>query len=103
MASERHNWSKLSRQQRGYDAAWDRLRAAVMKRDKFMCQVCWNAKPQRFTEANQVDHIIAKANGGTNDLSNLRAICHRCHFEKTLRDRGHEPKTRFGVDGNPIE
>ena len=33
------------------------------------------------------DHIIALANGGTNDESNLQLLCVCCHAEKTLDER----------------
>jgi len=34
-------------------------------------------------EATEVDHVIGKANGGTDDPGNLQAINHDCHKEKT--------------------
>jgi 5-methylcytosine-specific restriction protein A len=98
-----NRWSKLSRQQRGYDAAWDRLRLVVMQRDRYCCQVCWNKTPPRFTPAAAVDHLIPKAKGGTNALENLRAICRACHLVKTLQDSGKKPRERIGADGYPIE
>jgi 5-methylcytosine-specific restriction protein A len=33
--------------------------------------------------ASEVDHIIDKADGGTDDDSNLEAICNPCHTAKT--------------------
>lgn len=32
-----------------------------------------------------VDHIVALANGGTNERSNLRVICNRCNSRKGAR------------------
>lgn len=66
---------------RGYGAAWRKLREAVLRRDFGLCQVCLaqgRAKP-----ANIVDHIIPKAEGGSDSLENLRAICKPCHDLKT--------------------
>jgi 5-methylcytosine-specific restriction protein A len=39
-----------------------------------------------------VDHIINKQSGGTDDESNLQAICKPCHDQKTQREarRGRE-------------
>ena len=33
--------------------------------------------------ASEVDHIIEKTDGGTDDDSNLEAICNPCHTAKT--------------------
>lgn len=60
---------------------WRRKRDAAMARDKFMCQPCQRAG--RITLADEVDHIIPQAEGGTDDPSNLQAICEGCHVEKT--------------------
>jgi 5-methylcytosine-specific restriction protein A len=84
------NWretSRGSRQSRGYGAEWDRLRKQVLKRDQYLCQCETCKSAGRITPANEVDHIRAKALGGTNDLSNLRAINSACHKAKTARDR----------------
>jgi 5-methylcytosine-specific restriction protein A len=90
-----------SRQARGYGAAWDRVRKAVMQRDKGLCQPC--LERDRLTPAHAVDHILAKANGGTDNPDNLRAICRACHLDKTMRDCGRRRKQQTGADGWPIE
>lgn len=60
---------------------WRRKREAVMRRDAYLCQPC---KGQgRVTEATEVDHIRNVAEGGTDDESNLQAICAGCHGAKT--------------------
>ena len=38
--------------------------------------------------AADVDHIVAKAQGGTDSEANLRAYCHACHSSRTGRDQG---------------
>lgn len=38
----------------------------------------------------EVDHLVALMNGGTNDISNLRALCPNCHRVKTKRDRSRK-------------
>lgn len=73
-----------SASQRGYGAAWRKLRDQVMRRDNGLCQVCQRAG--RITAAAQVDHIVPKAEGGTDDEGNLQAICKRCHQIKTGRE-----------------
>lgn len=104
-------WSRESRQSRGYDAAWDKVRAVVMARDKGLCQPC--LRVDRVTAGRQVDHIMPKAEadkrGWTraqqDDLSNLQCICDPCHDAKTARDNGKvwRPKQVIGLDGWPIE
>lgn len=100
-----------SRQSRGYDAEWDRIRKLVMDRDRGLCQPCFKADPQRITLAVAVDHVVAKAVGKLlgwsreqmDEESNLQAICRTCHTAKTgadadeaqrLRTRGNTGRTR---------
>lgn len=75
-----------TRQQRGYGQAWERVRAQVLVRDGGLCQVCADAG--RITpNCNEVDHIVNKAAGGTDDLDNLQTICKPCHRAKTTAER----------------
>ena len=87
-AQERTGWvsdsRRGSRHARGYGAAWTRLRDLVLKRDGGLCQPCLRAR--RVTRATQVDHIKSKAEGGTDDESNLQSICEPCHKAKTARE-----------------
>lgn len=84
-AKKRTGFSKtLSRHERGYGAAWDKLRKVVLARDCGLCQPCMAAA--RVTPGNIVDHIIAKAEGGTDDLGNLQVICKPCHVKKTATE-----------------
>lgn len=65
---------------------WRRLRDAVLKRDRYLCQ-CEQCKAQKLvTLAEEVDHIVPLSQGGTDDLTNLRAINHQCHKAKTSRE-----------------
>lgn len=75
-----------NRHERGYGSIWDKLREIVLIRDRYLCQ-CDDCKRLKLVkEATQVDHIIAKAHGGTDELSNLRAINKECHKKKTARE-----------------
>lgn len=60
---------------------WRRKREAVLKRDRYLCQPCQRAG--LITEATEVDHLVNLAEGGTDDDTNLQAICTECHQEKT--------------------
>lgn len=97
----RKPWAdKGSRHKRGYGAAWDRIRLQALKRDCYLCQPCLRAG--HVTKAKAVDHIRPKAQGGTDDLSNLQGICDECHKDKTARDEGWKRPPTIGVDGWPV-
>jgi len=61
---------------RGYGHQWRVLRARILERDP-ICKKC-GEEP-----SNTVDHLTTKARGGTDDESNLRGMCRRCHSRKT--------------------
>lgn len=90
---------KGSRHQRGYGAAWDRIRVQALKRDCYLCQECM--RQGRVTQARDVDHIIPKAKGGTDDLTNLQSLCVPHHQEKTAQDEGWKRSPTIGIDGWP--
>lgn len=93
-------WSRASRHERGYGTAWDKLRLRILARDLYLCQHCLtNGRP---TQATQVDHIIPKAKGGTDDDGNLQALCPECHDQKTASDNGRTQRRRIGPDGWPV-
>jgi 5-methylcytosine-specific restriction protein A len=73
--------SRGTRQQRGYGAEWDRLRELVMQRDAGLCQPC--RRHGILHLAHAVDHVVPKARGGTDEESNLQAICRPAHQAKT--------------------
>ncbi len=94
-----------TRQERGYGREWERLRKQVIERDKYLCQACLRATPQRVTQGREVDHKLAKANGGTDELDNLELLCGPCHRAKTARDNGRSVRNRasYGLDGWPLD
>ena len=58
---------------------WYALRYAVLRRDKFQCQYCGQNAPNTKLE---VDHIVPLAEGGTNELDNLKTSCYACNRGK---------------------
>lgn len=67
---------------RGYDAAWQKIRAAYLKVNP-LC-IVQGCPPHPATD---VDHIVALADGGTNDFINLRSYCHKHHSKRTAHDQ----------------
>ncbi len=104
-------WSKLSRQERGYGAAWDRVRKVVLLRDAHLCQVCWK-NGRRAVTSNIVDHIVSKENAKragwseakTEHPNNLQVICLPCHEIKTEAEQGKvkRPRVEISEDGWPV-
>ncbi|WP_060495407.1 HNH endonuclease [Pseudomonas sp. GTC 16482] len=65
---------------------WRRLRDRILKRDQYLCRCDDCTRLGRIREADEVDHIVALAHGGTDDDHNLRAINRDCHKAKTQRE-----------------
>lgn len=65
---------------RGYGRRWQKLRLLVLH-EQPLCET-----PGCGQMATDVDHIIAKAKGGTDERGNLRALCHACHSRKTAAE-----------------
>jgi 5-methylcytosine-specific restriction endonuclease McrA len=80
-----------TRQQRGYGAAWDKLRLLILKRDRYLCRTC--LRQGRVAAAHTVDHVVPKAEGGNDDPANLESICVPCHRIKTQAEAN---RTRMG-------
>jgi len=59
-----------------------KTRFEVFKRDSFTCQYCGQKAPDVLLH---VDHIIAVANGGSNEISNLITACSNCNLGKGAR------------------
>lgn len=57
-----------------------RTRFEAFKRDNFTCQYCGRKSPEVVLEA---DHIVAKANGGSDDIINIRTSCWECNSGKS--------------------
>lgn len=72
-----------SRHERGYGTAWDKQRKRILKRDGGICQACL---PGAVHAGTEVDHIVPKEEGGTDDDANLRTICSAAHKLKTAAE-----------------
>jgi 5-methylcytosine-specific restriction endonuclease McrA len=73
--------------QRGYGtAAWQRTRLAVIARDEGVCQLCGHLVQGDDRDAH-IDHIKEKADGGGDELENLRLLHRSCHSRRHALDR----------------
>ncbi|MCA1738734.1 MAG: HIT domain-containing protein [Actinobacteria bacterium] len=59
------------------------LRYEVLKRARFRCELCGVSADVRALE---VDHIVPRSRGGTDDPDNLQALCYRCNAMKRDKD-----------------
>ena len=98
--SERTGWKRHQQKlgnttQRGYGHSWRKLRDHILHRDSFTCKEC--ERNGRLTQAYAVDHIIPKAQGGTDSEQNLEAICYKCHKIKTQKESQniHKPAQKY--------
>ena len=58
------------------------LRFKILKRDR-VCQLCGVGRNKAVLE---VDHIVPRSKGGSNDPDNLQVLCARCNRGKSNRD-----------------
>jgi ATP adenylyltransferase len=76
------------------DAIWNHRRKSsgyvpgtaryeVLKRAKFRCELCGVSADEKALE---VDHIIPRNHGGSDELHNLQALCYSCNATKRDRD-----------------
>jgi 5-methylcytosine-specific restriction enzyme A len=73
-----HTVKRPSGAQQGYGRPWRRIRDRYLEEHPW-CVSCG-------TIATMVDHIRPKLQGGTDDETNLQALCASCHARKTARD-----------------
>lgn len=59
------------------------LKYEVLKRAGFRCELCGISADEKALEP---DHIIPRNHGGSDDLSNLQALCYSCNAMKRDRD-----------------
>lgn len=59
------------------------LRYQILKRAKFRCELCGISAEHRALE---IDHIIPRNKGGSDEESNLQALCYSCNSTKRDQD-----------------
>lgn len=63
----------------GRNEDWSDRRDRVMQRDGYRCQECG----ERFADSRPLEaaHIVARADGGSDAMENLRTLCIACHSD----------------------
>ena len=86
ISNQQYEQARLSATDRGYGYAWRKIRDAYL-RDHPDCEVCGDV-------ATDVDHIVSRRRGGTDDDSNLMSLCHTHHSRKTAQQDGRWGKSQ---------
>lgn len=86
-----------SSSERGYGWAWQKARQRILARDCGLCQCEECKRLKRLRVATEVDHIVPKFEGGTDDDENLQAVNTDCHKLKTAAE-----SARARAQGSPI-
>lgn len=82
------NWEGRNRRQT-LPPDWPARVAHVLKSDKHRCRhIRTDTGRYCNAPARDVDHIISYADGGTDDYSNLQALCAWHHGQKSGREGG---------------
>ena len=58
-------------------------RYEILKRARFRCELCGVSADERALE---VDHILPRNSGGSDEIHNLQALCYSCNATKRDRD-----------------
>src|SRR5690554_3792717 len=67
---------------------WPTLVNQVLTRDNHTCYI-------GGCKASEVDHVIPRSEGGTDNPSNLRAICNYHHRRKTAQEANRARKRKY--------
>ena len=59
------------------------VRYEVLKSAKYKCELCGISAD---VKALEVDHIVPRSNGGSDDITNFQALCYSCNATKRDRD-----------------
>jgi ATP adenylyltransferase len=71
------------------------LRYTVLKRAGFHCELCGVSADERALE---VEHILPRKHGGSDELENLQALCWKCNADKGAGDDTDFTKVRESYD-----
>lgn len=75
-----------------YGRSWKRIRDRYIAAHP-LCEQC--QKLGKVKSATEVHHIKPLSQGGSNDVSNLMALCTSCHSEITAREGGRWKRRNY--------
>lgn len=75
----RKSWQNTSARNLNRPSNWPSIRAQVLAKDRFTCQMC-GARSEL-----EVDHIVPVARGGSWEMENLWTLCGPDHKAKTKK------------------
>lgn len=82
-ANESRVKNSTERHRHEHTRRWQRLRLFYLRANP-LCIDC--KKQDKIVPASEVHHIVPIARGGTDDESNLEALCKSCHSKKTAEE-----------------
>lgn len=65
----------------------------VKSRDNFICRACGFGGSENFSGFLDLDHIIPRSQGGSDDVTNLQCLCKVCNGEKGDNTKEFEIRT----------
>jgi len=71
---------------------YNKQKLELLKKQDGLCAICTGMIDN--SERVEIDHIVAKAYGGTDKKNNLRLIHLTCHQQKTATERRQRPILR---------
>lgn len=81
--SQYNKYGRTPEAKRRYGRQWQKTRAAFLAINP-LCEMC--KRQGRYTLAQEVHHIKAVVDGGTNEFENLMALCKSCHSKITYAE-----------------
>lgn len=80
--------AQMSWSQRPLPPDWNNRRRLVLDRDNHQCVECG-------ARGTEVDHVVPRSEGGTDDLSNLSTKCVYHHRRKTAAEANRARKRKY--------
>ena len=80
-----HRPRRSASSRRGYGRRWRRLRSWYLSAHPLCVQY---VRDGELRPATEVDHIVPRRLGGTDEVENLQGLCKRHHSQKTAREDG---------------
>lgn len=91
--SQYNRYGRTPEAKKRYGYHWRKIRADFLSAHP-LCEICRQAG--RYVDATEVHHVKPLAEGGTNSVDNLQALCKSCHSKITAATAGRGVKNPTG-------